>query len=176
MNQIIEVIEKRCSTRSYTAESLTETELNTLIQAGLQAPTATNRQEIHFTVLKGDNPLLQELEEEKNRLREIVNPPHNFYYEAPTVVILSAETAFGWSSIDAGIAVENMALAAEGLGLGSVIIGCVKDALMGEKQDHFSKAFHFPENYEYKIAIAFGHKAASKEPHTYDAGAQVTYL
>ena len=77
MNQIIEVIEKRCSTRGYTAETLTETELNTLIQAGLHAPTATNRQEIHFTVLKGDNPLLKELEEEKNHLRGIVDPPHS---------------------------------------------------------------------------------------------------
>lgn len=176
MNNIIEAIEKRSSTRGYTAEPLTEAELNTLIQAGLQAPTATNRQEIHFTVLKGDNPLLKELEDEKNRLRGIVNPPHNFYYEAPTVVILSAEKPFGWSSVDAGIAVENMALAAEGLGLGNVIIGCIKDALSGEKQDYFSKALHFPENYEYKIAIAFGRKAAAKEPHTYDADTQVTYL
>ena len=176
MNNIIEAIEKRSSTRGYTSEPLTETELDTLIQAGLQAPTATNRQEIHFTVLKGDNPLLKELEDEKNRLREITNPPHNFYYEAPTVVILSAESAFKWSSVDAGIAVENMALAAEGLGLGNVIIGCIDDALKGEKREYFSTALHFPKNYEYKIAIAFGHKAASKEPHTYDADAQVTCL
>ena len=28
----------------------------------------------------------------------------------------------------------------------------------------------------YETAIAFGHKAVTKEPHTYDADAQVTYL
>lgn len=176
MNNIIDAIQKRSTTRGYTSEPLTKEELDILIQSGLQAPTATNRQEIHFTVLNGDNPILKELEDEKNRLREIKNPPQNFYYEAPTVVILSAESSFKWSSVDAGIAVENMALAAEALGLGNVILGCIDDALKGEKREYFSKALHFPENYEYKIAIAFGHKATAKEPHTYDAASQVTVL
>lgn len=115
MSNVIETIKTRSSTRGYTPEPLTDEELNTLIHAGLQAPTAANRQEIHFTVLKGDNPVLKELEDEKNRLR-------------------------------------------------------------GEKKDYFSKALKFPAQYEYEIAIAFGHKAVTKEPHTYDAQAQVTYL
>ena len=162
MNKVIETIKERSSTRGYTAEPLTQEELNILLHAGLQAPTAANRQEIHFTVLSGSHPILQELEEEKNRLRQITNPPHNFYYEAPTVVILSADCANHWSPLDAGIAVENMALAAEGLGLGNLIIGCIYDAMRGEKKDYFSKALQFPENYQYEIAIAFGHKAVTK--------------
>ncbi len=176
MNQVIDTIKKRSSTRGYTPDPLTEKELEALIQAGLQAPTAANRQEIHFTVLKGDHPVLAELEEEKNRLRDLSSPAHNFYYEAPVVVILSADKSYKWSALDAGIAVENMALAAEALGLGNLIIGCIDDAIKGEKKDHFSSVLQLPENYEYKIAIAFGHKAVSKEPHTYDAQAQVTRL
>lgn len=176
MADIIETLKNRSSIRGYTEEPLTDAEMDILIHAGLQAPTAANRQEIHFTVLKGDNPLLKELEEEKNRLRNLSALEHNFYYEAPVVVILSADSSFRWGTLDAGIAVENMALAAEGLGLGNLIIGCVYDALMGEKKDYFAKAFHFPENYEYKIAIAFGHKAVTKAPHTYDINAQTTYL
>ncbi len=69
-----------------------------------------------------------------------------------------------------------MALAAEALGLGSLIIGCIYDALRGEKKDYFAKALRFPEQYEFEIAIAFGHKAVEKDPHTYDAEAQVTHL
>ena len=176
MSNVIEAIKKRSSTRGYTAEPLTDAELQTLIHAGLQAPTAANKQEIHFTVLKGDNPILAELEEEKNRLRDITPPEHNLYYEAPVVVILSADSSYRWSPLDAGIAVENMALAAEDLGLGNLIIGCIFDAIRGEKKEYFSKALKFPENYEYEIAIAFGHKAMNKEPHTYDADAQVTCL
>lgn len=176
MNNVIDTIKKRSSTRGYTPEPLTEEELSALLHAGLQAPTAANRQEIHFTVLKGDNPILQELEDEKNRLRGLSALPHTFYYEAPIVIVLSADSTYRWSPLDAGIAVENMALAAEALGLGSLIIGCIYDALRGEKKDYFAKALRFPEQYEFEIAIAFGHKAVEKDPHTYDAEAQVTHL
>lgn len=176
MNKVIETIRERSSTRGYTAEPLTEEELDILLQAGLQAPTAANKQELHFTVLPGGHPVLLEVEEEKNRLRNLVSPPHNFYYEAPTVVIISADSTFKWGTLDAGIAVENMALAAESLGLGNLIIGCILDAMQGEKKGHFSEALKLPPSYEYKIAIAFGHKAVTKEPHTYDAEAQITRL
>ena len=113
MENVIEAIEKRSSTRGYTSEPLTKEEIDTLIHAGLKAPTAANKQEIHFTVLKGDHPVLKEIEDEKNQLREISKPEHNFYYEAPTVIILSADKDYKWSPLDAGIAVENMALAAQ---------------------------------------------------------------
>ena len=164
----LEAIAKRSSTRGYLPKPLTGEQIDALIRAGLQAPTATNRQELHFTVLTGDNPILAEIEDEKNGQRGLADLPHNFYYEAPLVVIISGEIGFKWTPVDAGIAVENMALAAEGLGLGSLIIGCIKDALRGEKKDYFAKALKYPEGYQYEIAIAFGHKATGKEPHTYD--------
>ena len=170
-----EAIKSRSSTRGYTPQKLTGEELRLLIEAGLQAPTATNRQEIHFTVLQEGNPILQEIEEEKNRLWN-TNPAQNFYYSAPTVIIISAEKGFRWSAMDAGIAVENIALAAEAMGLGNVIIGCIHDALRSERREYFEKLLQFPENYEYQIAIAVGHKATSKDPHDYDAARQVTYL
>ena len=176
MNPVAEAIKNRSSTRGYTAEPLTEAELNALLQAGLQSPTAVNRQEVHFTVLRGDHPLLSEIEAEKNRLRGLTDQPHNFYYEAPTVILLSAERSFHWSVVDAGIAVQSMALAAESLGLGSVIIGCIYDALHGEKQAYFEKALRFPETHEFQIAIAVGHKAVEKAPHVYDAETHVTCL
>ena len=65
---------------------------------------------------------MQELEDEKNRLRGLSAQTHNFYYEAPTVIVLSADSTYKWSPLDAGIAVENMALAAEELGLGLSLI------------------------------------------------------
>lgn len=173
MTNVFEAMEKRFSTRGYTEETLTKEEIETIVKAGLQAPTATNRQEIHITVIEKGNPILEEIEDAKNGGKAA---PVNFYYNAPVVMIVSGETAFHWSSVDAGIAVENMALAAEGLGLGNVIIGCIRDALTGPKKDYFAKALHYPEGYEYKIAIAVGRRAAGKEPHTYDWESHVTIL
>ena len=170
-----EAIEKRSSTRSYTPEPLTEDEVRALLRAGLAAPTATNRQELHFSVLRSGNALLRRIEDEKNRLRG-ARPDKNFYYDAPLVIIIGAESSFRWSPVDAGIAVENIALAAEELGLGSVIIGCIYDALCGEKAGYFNHALGFPDGYAYEIAIAVGHKAAEKQPHTFDFDKQVTFL
>lgn len=176
MRQVLDAIGARSSIRGYTAEDLTKEELELILQAGLQAPTATNRQEIHFTVVKRDAEVLKELDAEKNALRGITDAPNVFYYNAHVVIFLSAEKEFRWNSVDAGIAVENMALAAEGLGLGSLIIGCVYDALHGEKERYFGEKLAFPEGYGFEIAIAVGHKAVTKEPHTYEQDRQVTFL
>lgn len=176
MDAILKTIEQRSSTRGYTEEKLTKEELDCLLRAGLQAPTAANRQEIHITVVDGNHPILAEIEETKNLERGIQEPPHNFYYEAPVVLLLSADSAFSWGKVDAGIAVENISLAAEGLGLGSLIIGCIKDALTGEKRDYFANALKFPEGYDFEIAVAVGHKAAVKAPHEYSVEKNVSYI
>ncbi len=169
-------IQQRSSTRGYTQEKLTEEELCALLTAGLQSPTAINLQDLHFTVLKGDHPLLSEIEEEKNRLRGMKNPEHNFYYEAPAVILLSGRKGNKWSPVNAGIAVQSMALVAEELGLGSLIIGCIHDALRGERQEYFEKALKFPEGFAFEIALAVGHKAVKKQPHTFDKTSHVTVL
>ena len=176
MSEVLNAIAKRSSTRGYTEQKLTKEELDKLVAAGLQAPTAANKQEIHITVVDGDHPILAELEEEKNRLMNIQNPQNNFYYGAPTVLILSGDADFYWSKVDAGIAVENIAIAAEGMGLGSLIIGCIKDALYGEKREYFAKELKFPEGYEYEVAIALGHKGTGKDQHEYSVERNVTYL
>lgn len=175
-NQVVEVMKKRSSARAFSDVQLTEDELNIILEAGLQAPTGTNRKEIHFSVVSGEHPILEELDEEKRRLRGQQKQPHNFYYEAPTLIFLSAEDDFKWSKVDAGIAVQNMTLAAESLGLGSLIIGCVYDALRGEKKQYFSEVLKFPEGYSFEIALAVGHRTDTKEPHAYERDLQVTIV
>lgn len=175
-NQILETIRDRSSARAYTNEEITKSELDIILEAGLQAPTGMNKQEIHFSVISGDHPILSELDEEKRRLREQGEQPHNFYYEAPVLIFLSAEEGFKWSKVDAGIAVENMTLAAESLGLGTLIIGCVYDALHGEKRDYFGKTLQIPDGYSFEIALAVGHKADDKKPHEYDYDKQVSFV
>lgn len=171
--EVLDVIRSRYSVRGYTEEKLTQKEIETLLTAGLQAPTATNRQEIHFTVLDGFGDTVKEIESERTGGTAA---PVNFYYNAPTVIILSAEAGFGWSDVDAGIAVENISLAAEGMGLGSLIIGCIKGAMNGAKKEYFADKLCFPKGYEFKIAIAVGHKNAVKDPHGYSFEKSVSII
>ncbi len=175
-NEVLSIIKKRSSARAYSTEEITKEELNTILEAGLMAPTGMNRKEIRFSVVKGDNPVLTELDEEKRRLRGQDVQPHNFYFEAPVLIFISAEDDFKWNRVDAGIAVQNMALAAESLGLGSLIIGCVYDALNGEKKAYFSDKLQIPEGYSFQIALAVGHKTDNKTPHDFDFSEQVTIV
>ena len=176
MKDALAAIKDRSSTRGYTAEKLSKEELETIVRAGLMAPTAANRQEIHFTVIDGEAPILAEIQQEMLKTRPNANPVHNFYYEAPTVIILSGKEDFYWSAVDAGIAVENMSVAAEGMGLGSLIIGCIRDAMNGEKRAYFSEALKLPEGYKYEVAFAVGYKAVTKEPHEFSEEKNVTWL
>lgn len=175
-NQVLETMKQRSSARAYSTEKLTQAELDSILEAGLQAPTGMNRQEMRFSVVSGDNPILEELDDEKRRLRGQEKQPNNFYYGAPTLIFLSAEDEFKWSRVDAGIAVQNMVLAAESLGLGTLIIGCVYDALHGEKKEYFSQTLQIPEGYSFQIALAVGHKTDDKTPHEYNFAKQVTMI
>jgi hypothetical protein len=104
MNETLATIKKRSSIRAYKPEKLSREELDVLLEAGLSAPTAANRQEVHFVVVDGDNPVLAEIEEEKNAQRGL-RPRYNFYYDAPTVIFLYADPDFHWGTLDCGIAV-----------------------------------------------------------------------
>ena len=175
MKDVFSAIKDRSSTRGYTPEKLTKEQIEAILTAGLQAPTARNEQEVHFTVVDGSQPILMEIQAE---LLKGINtrPANNFFYDAPTVVILSGKDDFPWSTLDAGIAVQSMALAADALGLGSLIIGCIKGAMLGEKKAEFNAALGIPEGYSYQIAFAVGHKAVSKEPHEYSFEKNVNFV
>ena len=187
MNEVLKTIAQRSSIRAYTDERLTDAEIRAVVTAGLQAPTARNAREIHFTVFDGNNPLLAEIDREcklsmlesvtdAEARAKIENNPNNFYYSAPTVVILSVDKDFFWNKLDVGIAVENMSLAAQSMGLGSLIIGIIDKAMRGEKSEYFAKSLKFPENYEFAIAFAVGHKNTEKEPHEIDFDKDVSIL
>lgn len=173
MEKFLDVIRTRSSIRAYEETMLSEDQIGTLVEAALLAPTAANRQEFHISVVKKGNPVLTEIENEKSKGKIA---PNNFYFDAPVVFFISADKEFKWSELDAGIVVQNVHLAAHALGLGSLIIGCIKDALSQEKASYFAQKLGFPENYEFKIAIAAGYSATTKEPHIYDRDRQVTYI
>ena len=93
------------------------------------------------------------------------DPNFQIFYYAPTVVFIFGEKDFTWTQVDCGIAVENIALAAEGLGIGSVILGLPKPAFTGDRADELRKRLQCPEGYDFVIAIALGYRTDMKESH-----------
>ena len=62
------------------------------------------------------------------------------------------------------------------MGLGSLIIGCIYEALNGDRADYFREKLAIPEGYKFEIAIAVGRKDTEKLPHEYDRDKNVTVL
>ena len=171
MKDCMEVINTRSSIRKYTAEPLPSEVVRELVEAGLKAPTAANRQELHFTVVGRDDPVQAEIQHDLNP-----DATGNFYYNAPVTIYISGDEALGWSAVDAGIAVENIHLAASAMGLGSVILGCMKKVLNGEKKAEYAEKLGFPEGYGYQVAIAVGYPDTTKDQHAFDYEKNVTIL
>ena len=171
MKDCMEVINTRSSIRKYTAEPLPSEVVRELVEAGLKAPTAANRQELHFTVVDKDDPVQAEIQHDLNP-----DATGNFYYNAPVTIYISGDEAFGWSAVDAGIAVENIHLAASAMGLGSVILGGMKKVLNGERKAEYAEKLGFPEGYGYQVAIAVGYPDTTKDQHAFDYEKNVTIL
>ena len=152
-NQTLNLIAARRSHRAYEQTPLTQEQLDALLKAALEAPSAVNRQPWHFTVVR-NQALLDDINRAVWAQMMKRNPDQrsprfedsNFhvFYHAPTVIFLSGMPDNHYTHIDCGIAVENIALAAESLGLGSVILGMVRDAFAGEQAEEFRQALHFP--------------------------------
>ena len=175
-NKVLEIIEARSSIRAYTDEKLTADELAVLRRAALASPTAMNRQTQRFIFVTGDG---KRAELEKGIYESIIRHADPAFveriksrggqvtYNAPLVVLICAAPGH-FARVDAGIAVENIALAAKSLGLDSVILGMPEGAFAGDEGAAMREGFRFPEGYEFCIAISVGHRAMDKDPHEWD--------
>ncbi len=171
MGNFMKVIDERNSVRKYSDKAVPADVCRALVEAGLKAPTTANKQEIHITVVGKDDPVQKEIQNDLNP-----NAENSFFYNAPVTLYLSGKEDFKWSPVDAGIAVENIHLAAQAMGLGSVILGCMEAVLNGEKKGEYAKKLSLTQGYKYQVAISFGYGEATKQPPAFDFASPVSIL
>jgi len=170
VNETISTILRRRSVRTYRPDPVGATELNLLLEAGRNAPTAMNQQPWHFTVIR-NHELLGKLEEhcisaflESNipALREIAKQEgFSVFYHAPMLVIISGDPGALAAQYDCTLAMENMMLAATSLGIGSCWMNAVMMFHATEKgKEVFEElGIIFPKGYRPYAAAAFGYPA-----------------
>lgn len=144
-NAVINNILERRAIRRFRDEQISEEELDTMLQAGLYAPSAGGRQGVLFVVSQN-----AEVNEKLGRIKKAHfhgrMSTENVYiskeqpsiaddasiksafYGAPTVVTLFAPKRFLYAESDACVAAENMMLAATSIGVGSCYIGSAWDS------------------------------------------------
>ena len=183
MNETIKNIMERNSCRDFKDTPLTEDQLKTIVDAALAAPSAMNRQPWHLVVVK-DKALIDELDdagmamisamEDKSTLNRMKDRGGKILYNAPCLIYILSDGS-AWAGMDGGILCENIAIAAQALGLSTCIVGMANMPLTGPQGDDFKKRLNFPEGYEFGIGILVGVPNKGKEPHELDYG-KVTYV
>lgn len=176
MNEVLQAISDRRSIRGYTEEPVTGEQLETLLTAAMEAPSARNLQPWHITAVQ-DTALIDRVNEAYRKeflkvcpaeMRErIEDPASSVFYHAKTVLFFSCPplSEMPYAQTDAGMAIQTVALAAHSMGLGSVILGMPRFAFDGDEADALRVALAFPEGYDFCLCIAIGHPAMTKEAH-----------
>ena len=156
-NDAIKNIMTRTSIRKYTDQPVTKAEIETLLKAGMAAPTAVNKQPWHFVAVT-DKAKLKELAGNRGRMLE--------QCALAIVVCGNLEKAMpgkaqGYWIQDCSAATENILLAANALGLGAVWTGVYP---IDERVEAVSKAVKLPEHIVPLCVIVIGHPAESPTP------------
>jgi len=163
-NSVMKAIYDRRSTRSYKPEQISGKELSLILDAGLWAPTARNSQELFFVAVQ-NRELLNEIKADYALNDARAAQASAFNHGSPAFIFLYAPKESQYGEINGGIAVENMALAAEGLGLGSVIIGVIRPYMRSEAGERWKKRFGLSEDYSFIIGLALGYIQNETPPH-----------
>ncbi|MDR2898879.1 MAG: nitroreductase family protein, partial [Clostridiales bacterium] len=146
-------------------EQLTSEQIQILKDVALTSPTATNSQGWHFSFIENadlinmmekeivDIVMSGENEAAKQRTKSRNN---KVIYDAPLLIVISMKPG-AFSLVDAGIAVQSLALAAKGLGLESAILGMTEPLYSNANSAFWHEKTMIPEGYSYAISIAIGY-------------------
>ncbi|MGH0054273.1 MAG: nitroreductase family protein [Sphaerochaetaceae bacterium] len=147
MNTIIEHILNRRSVRSFTDEQIKKEDLDLILKAAILAPNGMNQEPWHFTAIQ-DAKTLRKLDE------LVVGKEDSFFYNAPTLILVSIEIGNASEKENTACAMTNMMQAAHALGLGSV--WCNKINHNPQLGTQLS-AFGVPEGYKVTGTLAVGY-------------------
>lgn len=158
-NDVIDCIMTRTSIRNYTEKAISNDTIETLLRAGMAAPTAVNKQPWHFVAVTN---------REKLDGLAIANPNAGMVRKAPLAIVvcgdmnkaLEGEARAFWIQ-DCSAATENILLAAHAMGLGAVWTGLYPN---GERVKAVAELLKLPETIIPLCAIVIGYPDEQPAP------------
>ena len=149
----------RTSIRQYTDEPVSKENIETMLRAGMAAPTAVNRQPWHFVVINS-----------KEKFAELAgdNPRGGMLKQAALAIVVCGNMdkalpgpGQGFWVQDCSAATENILLAANALGLGAVWTGLYPDE---NRAASVAKVLKLPQAFIPLCTILIGHPAEHPQP------------
>lgn len=135
---VMKAIMERRSVRSFTEQQVTDEQVEQILRAGMNAPSAGNAQPWEFIIIRNKETLTQ---------IAAINQYAAFAPSASVGILacgnLDLEKFQGYWVQDVSAAVENMLLAVHGMGLGAVWTGIYP---MQDRVIAFQRLVHAPDN------------------------------
>lgn len=152
----LQAIFTRRSVRDFKSDPVSEEDLDVLLRAGMQAPSAKNEQPWHYVVID-DREKLDAIPE--------FHPHSKMLLDAPLAILVCSDRKLetkraSWLA-DCSAATQNILLAAHALGLGAVWLGIFPDA---ERVSGMQDLLSLPKDVRPVALVAVGHPASQPEP------------
>jgi nitroreductase len=152
---MLDLIKQRRSIRKYTAQPISDEDVQTLMQAAMAAPSASNLQPWEFVVVR-DRALCR-------KLAETHQYSHMCAGAAAVFVICGQEERSRHWVEDTSAATQNLLLAAAGLGLGAVWVAVYPHA---DREEYVRQLLGIPGGLRILCLVPAGHPGESKPPRT----------
>lgn len=171
-NIVLETILKRRSVRSYKPEQIDEKQLDTIIQCGINAPSALNRQSWEVRVIQNadllnrinsrfvENAKGKSLQGSAAKAQE---EGFSVFHGAPTLIIVAKDKSNSYSAVDCGLLAENILLSAESMNIGTCTIGNMASILNDPNSADLLSELHLPDTHEVVFGISVGYKNESPD-------------
>jgi len=177
MNEVLNCIKRRFSCRGYDGAPVQREKLDAIVNAALQAPSAMNLQPWEIIVIN-NKEIIDGLDEEamgilsasadKTGYNRIMDRGGKVFYNAPCMFLVLKHAGSRWADVDAGIMTQNICLAADSLGLNSVIVAMANIPFSGSSAEEMKDIVGWPDGLEFGMAVLVGHGNTVKEPHEID--------
>jgi nitroreductase len=137
-NAVVDQLLAAWSPRNFTSETVTDQQLDLILQCGIKAPSARNNQPWRFTVIR-----------DEATMKEVIG---NVVPGNVLILVSGVESKEGDTpDFDCGLAAQNMFIAATSLGLGARIYGGPAGAANGKRE-----ALQVPAGYKIVVILRVG--------------------
>lgn len=167
---ILDNILTRRSIRKYTAQQVSQAQIDTIMKSAIYAPSALNKQPWEVRVIQNPKILKEindrflkyaegkEFQGSAARYRE---PGFSIFHNSPTLIVIAADKANPNAKLDVGIQLQNILLSAHAMGLGTCPLGTLVPVLNLPENADILKLLNIPEGYDVAINVSLGYAAES---------------
>ncbi len=159
--EVLDAVFNRRSIRQYTLEQVGDDAIETLLKAGMYAPSAVNKQPWEFIVFRSQETMRRIVD---------VHPNASMLLRANAAILVcwdeNRQHDTGYGPVDCAAATQNILIAAHGMGLGAVWVGIYPRQ---QRMEAIHEIFNLPGHIRGFSIISLGYPAERKRmPERFD--------